>query len=398
MLILLVCWSATGAGQSTQSSDDEWLDLQADVFRYETINGAAVTKLSGNVRLENGDVTLTCRRGTVFSRESRYEFTGDVRIEDDRQVLESQHVVYRETENRFYCERAFTLTRGDTVLQANRGVYDRDLGMATATGNVVYRESSLSAQSDSAAWDDSRRRIDIIGNVTLALPDDDVRIFGQAAFALPDSQQTEVTGKPRLVRRRAGSLPPMIVTGDTLKFWRTPFRLTVIGNARVQQDSLLATGIQVQYQRSDSVDTMALRGNPQIVDRGQILDGEIIDVIMQQDTLRSVRAEGRAEARSLVQPVTDDSLQNILHGTTITMQFVAGDLKEMAAVRNAESLYYSVENGRMTGGNHVLGEAITVEFSQGAFEQVNVDGTGSGTYYPPHLMEQMISEIQGPHE
>lgn len=360
--------------------------------------------------MENAD------RFEGYRSRGEYVLVGKVRFRHGELRLETERAVWQKERNIVMCESGMRITRNGALLTAERGTYDKNLGQATALGNVFMRDSAgeVTATGQSIVYLRFRHLATLTGNPEVR------RFYPQKDSARGDS------AKPHRAALRpdsAASGPDTLsIKGDIMTYDDSLQVAVADGNVRIDRDKMHITCKKAEYH--DPADSLFLLGDPQVVVDDNRVKGEIMRLGMHGEEIKSLLVKGKAQAHS-VEPATDSSSarQSDVDGDSLFLAFREKAIDSVQVFRNAKgayfdldkpayvnrmsgdymvlrfsgkqvssanvlggsgaakSTYYHFEQRRLKGKNDAEGDTLDFAFKDGKVEEVMVKGSAKGTYY-----------------
>jgi hypothetical protein len=130
-----------------------------------------------------------------------------------------------------------------------------------------------------------------------------------------------------------------------------------------------------------------LSKQPYIWQEGQQISGDSIQIVLEKRALRSVFVRGHAMLLSRADSARRDRF-NQLSGRQLTMYFSEGKIQRVDVERNATSLYYLYDDAKPNGLNKSSGDRIFIEFTSGNVERTKVVGGVQGQYLPERMIRR----------
>ncbi len=363
---------------------------RADLLENEVVNGETVRILSGNVVLEQGDVTLYSDRVANYSIRENWVFEGNVKVVDPGKELLADYIRYSVRGNRFFLRGNLRLERGAGILLADRAIYYPDRNFYSCAGNVQYVTDTESIRADSADFLEPEELVEAYGNVRYRNEKDNVRLNGQFGRFKSEDRYGMVTGNPSISFSDSASAEITWIYGEIMEYFGDERNLRIRTNVRVNRGILSAVADTAWYYRES--ESARLIGNPRIYDKGKTITADAVVLSFEENAIRRLEAEGSACATMAPDSGSDSGRVNELKGSTITIDFAGDDINSMKAERNAVCRYYVSDSGKNQGANVVSGSAITILFKAGAINSVIVEGGSEGEYYPPALIDLIDRE------
>ncbi len=372
-----------------------------------------------------------------YRSRGEYVLSGKVRFRHGELHVETERAVWQKERNIIFCEAGMRITRNGSLLTADRGTYDKNLGQATAQGNVSMRDSSgeVTATGQSIVYMRFKHIATLTGNPEVR------RLYRDSAKTLAKGDSLKAAGKDPFKAAKPAAAEPLAkaskktadpapskkdsvpdtlsIKGDIMTYDDSLRVAIADGSVVIHRDKLNITCKKAEYH--DSNDSLYLLGKPQMVVDDNQVKGEIMRMGMHGEEIKSLLVKGAAQAHS-VEPATDTSAarQSDIHGDSLFLVFkekaidsvqvfknadgayfdvdkpdfvnkMSGDYmvlrftgKQVASANvlgGAKSTYYHFENKALKGKNDAQGDTIDFAFKNGKVDEVTVKGTAKGTYF-----------------
>ncbi|GEM_PF-1534785 len=377
-----------------------------------------------------------------YRSRGEYVLTGKVRFRHGQMLMETERAVWMKDRNIVFCESGMRITRNGSLLTADRGTYDKNMGQATAEGHVFMRDSSgenvatgqnivylrfrhlatltgnpevrrFYLKKDSAKGGDSAAAKTGNAGVTGAngvAGSAGVVVAAGASGARKDSaavKEVAVAGKTKpsvnpsakasskaLSKGKTGTA----VASDPAVTADGPDTLSIKGDIMTYDDSLqvaVADGKVVIHRERlnitckkaeyhDASDSLYLLGDPQVVVDDNQVKGDIMRLGMHGEEIKSLLVKGSAQAHS-TEPATDTSVarQSDVHGDSLFLAFKQKAIDSVQVFKNADGAYFDVDKPDFV--NKMSGDYMVLRFNGKQVTSANVMGGGAGaaksTYY-----------------
>jgi lipopolysaccharide export system protein LptA len=350
-----------------------------------------------------------------------YILSGKVRFRHGQMLMETERAVWMKDRNIVSCESGMRLTSKGSLLTADRGTYDKNMGQATAQGNVFMRDSSgenvatgqnvvylrfrhlatltgnpevrrFYVKKDSAAPDSvslsasakaqdsakpaSKSTIPVKSNVPVPM-----KAAAKANPKAPDS--ATATAKAGTASKNDGP-DTLSIKGDIMTYNDSSEVAVSDGNVRINRDKLKITCKKAEYHGGS--DSLYLLGEPQVVADGNQVKGDIMRLGMHGEELKSLLVKGSAQAHS-TEPGTDTSSarQSDVNGDSLFLAFKEKAIDSVQVFKNATGAYFDVDKPDFV--NKMTGDYMVLRFNGKQVTSANVmggglDGTAAkSTYY-----------------
>ncbi len=366
--------------------------LNADELKGRTISGAEVRELLGNVRFlqylkDGGVVRVWSDRALQFIAAERLELDGQVRVRRDSVTITADAGQYFGTSRRVDMAGNVRLIRTGSVLTSEFGEYYPDEKRAVFTGAVEVRDSVSRLRCDRLEYFETDDRSIATGNVSVVQFSDGTTVFGDSLVNFDREGRSIVEKNPRLMQidsSAGGTVDTFLVESDRMESLEQPEnRMIALGNVRMARSNLSATCRGAVFHVDE--DRITLTGEPVVWHEGNQLTGDSIFIMVRERRLNRVRVRGHGMAVSRADSVRKARFDQ-LSGRYITMFFSEGRVNRIEVDETATSLYYLYDGGIPNGMNISSGNRIIIGFDDGVTDQITVIGGVLGSYYPERLI------------
>ncbi|NOX37790.1 MAG: hypothetical protein GXO78_09675 [Calditrichaeota bacterium] len=324
--------------------------VHADVSRGEVRDGVSLKILEGNVHIRQDTIDIFCDQAIYDPQAARLIFEGNVKILRGKESLTARRITYYEETRIAIAEGRVHLQRPDQELFTDYLEYDYDTDQALVRGNVLLH--------------DAQQRVYITAREGEYLPQED-RAYVQRQAHL---WQIDTTGTDTLH-----------IYARRLEYHFRPVRKAIARDSvRIMRQALVARCDSAVYLLDE--ERAVLERRPRARQEENFMSGKRMILEMQNMQLQRIIVQDQARAISVV-----DSLlgkENRLEGDEITVYLTDGKLSSLAAIRQARSVYYILEDGRDQGVNTATADTIRVFFKSGELDSIAVKGGAQGTFYP----------------
>lgn len=307
-----------------------------------------------------------------------YVLSGKVRFRHGQMLMETERAVWMKDRNIVTCESGMRLTSKGSLLTADRGTYDKNMGQATAQGNVFMRDSSGEnvATGQSVVYLRFRHLATLTGNPEVR------RFYVKKDPAAADSASAKAKPLDTLKTASKDGPDTLSIKGDIMTYNDSSQVAVSDGNVRINRDKLKITCKKAEYHGGS--DSLYLLGEPQVVADGNQVKGEIMRLGMHGEELKSLLVKGSAQARS-TEPATDTSAarQSDVNGDSLFLAFKEKAIDSVQVFKNATGAYFDVDKPAFV--NRMTGDYMVLRFNGKQVTSANVMGGGStaakSTYY-----------------
>ncbi len=393
---LLLLLALSGVAPAFSQGSKVVVLQNADSLVGLVIDGEDVRELIGNVRILQGNVTITCDRAVQFIRRGRYDLTGHVVVNDDSVTLYAPRGAYLRDERRAEGFDGIRLEDRTTVLTAREGWYDVDPRIAIFRRNVVIRDTSSTVTADSVTYFRNTRFSIAVGKVVVTNEGDRTTISGGRLEHAGQLQYSKMTLDPILVQRdtAAGGGDTLLVRALVMEAYRdSTRRLVATDSVRILRADLASVcGIARFYTVGDSI---LLRGAPAVWYQNTQVTGDSMNVYLERRVLHRVLVLGSAFAASRPDSLFPERFDQ-LSGQFLTMDFAEKRLRRIEVVDQATSIYHAFEDTLGNGVNRTSGDRVVMDFVGGKLQNIRFFSGVEGSYYPENMVRRHETEYRLP--
>lgn len=359
ILILFLTLQATSA---PQGSGLERIILEhTDTLR----TSGGLRHLIGNVRLRRGETVITADRALYDPRSGQVSLTGNaILTEPDRKVL------------------------------ARRMNYNEFTGDFEAAEDVdTYYGDSLRIRCDLSRYNDKEETVDLHGSVIIDDLTDGARITGKHCLwkQYDDSGVIDQDPVYRLPDEEANPPDTLIITSIRLDFDHARMTALFTGNVHLTQDEIIAVADTLRHLPDSSL--TILSGAPIIQRDEDELSGRMVELLYEGRKLKKMTVFGDAKAFSVTQP--GDPRYNYLAGETLTMTTVDDSTRIVFVEGDALGEYHVWDNEQgYQGVNVSAADTIELTIVSKRTTSIILDGRASGSFYPPEDIPEGVGVRQ----
>ncbi len=294
-------------------------------------SGDEVIELSGNVRLQQGNVTITANQATYYSAGDRATLRGNVRIVQPGTILTAPAVDYNGGSGFAVAPSGVTIQDEDATLTAGHGEYYVNRRVSNFRNGVTLRDSNAVLTAERGTYNSLNRIATFEGNVVGI--SDSGRINADRLTYWRETEESFAVGNVRLFSMRDSSL----LTSDTLRH-RPDVETLALGNVVLESEKESATLTGDTLRHFPDRDYTVVTGSPRLVQ----IDSTIRPVIPSNDTA-TTPSDSLAGAEPPPPPLDTvrrgDSLFTVRRDTTeitaLKLERFAGERTEFVATENA---------------------------------------------------------------
>ncbi len=375
-------WDSIATAQVGPPEKTSRTKTQADRWIDRVVKGERITYLLGNVFIDRDSLTASSDTARYYRDREVYEFIGNVVLTRDAGVLTCRHAFhYRlKGESDFFGD--VRLTEAEAIGTGGKG-QSRDNGrFFHLLEDALLVTPDYTVRADTITRDRLNGTGEAFGHVRIMEPGSQNLVTGDHAFFDGTTDLAEVDRNPVMTSREAdGGL--LTSTAGVMRFYRLENKVVMVDSVRIHQGQTLAVADSaVAFGREH----MILMGNPRVsMSESNTMVGDRIEFFYLNGQLDRVILIGSAH----MEDSTPDSLaalykglprMDVIEGDSINIRFVDEEIDQTVVVGSAHSIYTPMDLNDEVATNDVLGDTITLDFSNQRVSRVHVVGNMSGNY------------------
>lgn len=315
-----------------------------------TQTGRDVRKLEGDVLFRQGDAFLKCQRAFFDMGRDQVTLYDDVEIYDGKHHLFADKTVYNGADKYESAWGHVKLLQDNQILTADQLIYNQQSREVRADGNV--------------------RLEDLLENAVLT---------GESIHYNRLTDYGIALGNPHIVQLDTASRDTLIILGDTIEAWGEENLAVITENVRLNKGQMTAQCQSMKYYSDEQM--LMLFGDPEMTEQERHIQGDSIQVFLEESNFKSGVIFGHAQITSL-----DSQYVDKLHGRLIRMNSVEDTNRVVIVEGEAENTYHVFnEDGTLEGVNTINGDGITLKFLGDKLDYVTVTsdpGESRGVFKP----------------
>ncbi len=350
-----------------------------------------IREVIGNVEFRQGNIFVSCDKAIQYLMMNRVELRGNVRVIQDTVTLTAPHGFYDGNTKIAYGDGGVTLNNGHMTINADSGIYVTGEKKAFFNRNMMVVDSASVLLAREGTYDQKKRKAECRGNVKVRSKTDNTIIYGNFLEHFDENNYTRIPDTPRLVRfdTTNETIDTLIIVSKLMESYDdSTKRFIASDSVRLLRGQTAARAGKGTYHPGK--DRIILESSPIVWYEQNQLSGDTIVITMKQRKLELIIVRGNAFAVSKSDSLTFTRF-NQLTGRNLTMEFLEGKIRRIVVEQTATSLYYLYEEQTPNGANKSSGDIITLLFSKGRLQDINVVGGVQGNYYP----EKMVRGKEG---
>jgi hypothetical protein len=267
-------------------------------------------------------------------------------------------------------------------------IYEKLIGIATATGNVKIESDSTIITSKKAVYYDFEKKSIAEENVKIDFLTEDAVVYGNYAENYEKTNYSIVKGKCRLVQieEKEGEQDTTFIYSGVMESFRTkPEHYIARDSVKTIRNDFLSNSQVGYYFRNESGKggVITLSKEPVVWKEELQVTGDSIYAFFRED-IDDIYINKSAFA---LQPNTQfPQRHDQISGVFMHIKFLNNQINSIQVDTNAASIYYVFDNDIPNGANRSYGEVIRLNFIDKKVDKVKIDGKPKGTYFPENMI------------
>ena len=334
--------------------------------------------LNGDVRITRGRTVITADRGRYLRALGMLYLDERVQMVDSVTTLTCDHASFSEDRDLLEVSGRVVLADRDATIRAPTGIHDRRTGRTELFGGVEAEDKTQRIICDHLTYHRATQVVEARGRVRAVDKDSRLELRANAVDYDRVTHEAVAVGDPVLESSDEDGRTSLI-RAVTLRL-NTESRIArAIDSVRIVRDTLQARADSALF--DDRADRGWLFGNPRAWDNETTVSGDTLEIWTEERKLRRfvVRTNAVMDYRG-AQPTTIGET-NRLAGRRVEVFFTGQDIDSLLAIGRAHNEYQAVPRaGKTPERNRAEGDSITVYFDDRKIERALVRGKARGEY------------------
>lgn len=371
---------------ATQYIDENYVDLRGNVrIIQDTVtlltsrgtyygNDKRATG-SGGITLKDPNATLTASSGVYFFNDARAVFNGNVHVINPEYDITSDKLTYlRNTEDSF-AEGNVVVTTDSAVITAEKVDFFKRQGKSLAYNNARLVSDSTIITSDTLQNFSFEKRSVASGNVRIESQNNNTIVYGNYLENFEKTNYTKITGNARLIQVE-DERDTLFIYSRLMEAFRNDSEYYVATDSveTIRGDFLSKSGLATFYADSE---TVSLSLEPIVWQEESQMTGDSIYADLPGKKLQTIYIKklenlpGTQYSFVISQNADQGFYEryNQVKGIDITMHFIDEQISKVDVTGSSQSIYYLFENVKANGVNRAEGKNMIILFDE--TEQVN---------------------------
>ncbi len=337
----------------------------------------------GNAYFTQGKLHVTADRARYYERQRYIWVLGNVHAVTDSLQLWADSLRVEEAQGVGWAYGHVRLLGEDGSMgSGERGIYWRYRNAMALMGSARLVDSTTTIDGDSLFYDRSAERLEAFGSVKLVDEEAHTVVTGEHGVFDRGKSYAYVDSLPTL-RSRHQKGETAAVKSKWMSFDTQKEHSKAIGSVHFQQGQTVADADTADFYGED---LLILRGSPEVKQEDQVMNGSTIRFGYVDGELRHIAIIGNASLidsspDTLKSQFTNIPLTNELHGDSLKIELVDGEVLRTSVSGHAQSVYLPEDQSDVISVNEAQGDSIQIAFAQGRVDRVSITGESEGKYH-----------------
>ncbi|NOT32765.1 MAG: hypothetical protein HOP12_01210 [Candidatus Eisenbacteria bacterium] len=338
-----------------------------------------IVMLNGNVRITRGRTVITADRGR-YEREAGMLYLDDrVRLVDSTTVATCDHASYNEGQDLLWLTGNVVFRDRGATLRAPSGTFDRRAGRAELMQQVIAEDSTQTVTADHLTYWRDLQLLQTRGHVVAIDREHNVTMRADSVDYDRVSKDAIATGSPSLEALDEDGEGTTVLSALRLKVNSENRIAMALDSVRVVRDTLQARADSAVF--DDRAGRAWLFGHPRAWDTETTVTGDTLEMWSEGRELRRFVVRRNAVMDYVGNRPDSRGETSRLTGDRVDVFVDEDRIDSLLALGSARSVYTSrAREGKTPEQNQALGDTILVYFKDRKVERALVLGHASGEY------------------
>lgn len=357
--------------------------LESDTLYFDRMKQEAYYRSGGLVR--DTSSVLTSRRGRLFTETKKYEFSGQVVIENPEYTVRSPRLDFYSESGLAYLYGASTIESPSSTIYCDRGYYNTrsNKGHFVKNSRVDYNQRIL--YGDSIYFDRAQGFASATNNIKLIDSANQMVVRGHYAEVFKQKDSVYITN--RAVAVSVQEQDSVYIHADTLRVTGPSEQRIIKGFYGAR---MFKPGNSIEDRTSGRCDSIVVLqelgltkmiGRPVLWTGDQQITGDTIHLIqdLERDELDSLKVYDNA---FMIQE--DVEGYNQVKGAQLVGLFTENKLDTIDVIKNSQVVYYSRDDKQeLVGINNTVASSMQLYVKQNKIKGIRFINKVPGKVYPP---------------
>ncbi len=364
----------------------------------------------GNVKLEQGDVKLSCDVARHYIDLNKVELRGNVIILQDDMTLTSSEINYNGNLQLAESDKGIVISDNRSVLIAPRGIYSVKSLIAEFMGDVTIEDDSATIYADRIVYNRRTKNSFAYGSVYIIGKFTNVVLTAETVEYYPSKKYTIAYGKPVLfdvdsiIKNSTITLDSPDEFDEIIKIDTVEIKFDTLSIACDTMESIRGDGTEKYYFKENVEiargnvfakspfafydkmgDSIVLNRSPIIWFEETQLFSDSTVIYLSERKLKSIIAYGNAFAGSISDTMYNNRIDQLL-GNKIQLFFSSDSLRLITSTGDAKSLYFLIDKDGPEGVSRSSADSISIEIEDNKPIFIKWHNKVDGEFFPERLI------------
>ena len=421
LIILILIFSGYLFGQN----EGERIIVSGDSLIGKVVDGESVREVIGNVKLNQGNVHVTCDKAIQYLARNEAELIGDVIakqdsltlrtprgfyygnlkktkstsgiiLDDTKVVLSADSGEYFFDDNRAFFQTNVNLIDSVTKMFANKLTYFRDIDKSIAVGDVRINDGKNIITADSLTHFRKRNYSIAEGNVSIKNLKDNITIFGSHLVDDGELKYTLIDKNPLLIQIdttinksedsvKSVSIDTLFIKSKVMEGFRNETNIfKATDSVKILRGAFASINDLTTYYRdkekiiTDKISEDAPR--PKLWYENSQLTGDSITIYLKDGQITSLDVNGNSFMLSQNKNFKERFDQT--SSDSVYLFFSENRLQRADFSGKVQSIYFLYDEEKPNGLVKSTAQRAVIVFEKNEVEQVRLYGSPTSEYHP----------------
>jgi lipopolysaccharide export system protein LptA len=411
-------------------SEDERITVIGDSLIGKIVDGQSVREVVGNVKLNQGNVYITCNRaiqylasneaeliGNVFAKQDsvtlqtekgyyygnlkKTKSTSGIILNDTKVILSADSGQYFFDDAKAFFQTNVKLVDSLTTLIANELTYYRDEDKSIAIGDVNISDKSNIIYADTLTHFRKKKFSIANGHVSISNLRDNLTIFGSHLEDDAELKYTLINKNPVLMQvdtsitrddslRVIVSIDTLMIKSKVMESFRSGTNMfKATDSVKILRESFASVNDLTTYYRdeekiiTDKISEDASK--PILWYENSQLTGDSITIYLDEGAIKSLTVDYNSfmlSQNKIFKQRFDQTSSDSVH-----LYFTNNKLQNAEFAGRVQTIYYLYEEEKPNGVVKSTAHRAVIVFKENEIDQVKLYGSPTSEYYPESKVE-----------
>jgi lipopolysaccharide export system protein LptA len=401
-----------------------FITVTGDSMSGKLLGGESIREVIGHVRLQQGNIIITCRKATQYLAKNNAILEGNVVVRQDTLTIEAEKGYYYGNERIAECKTGVKLNDGKVILTAVNGdyyfnearayfsqnvrLYDtvstmtcnvlnyyKNENRAVATGNVTIFDSVNTIIADSMTHLRTTRTTFADGKVQVSNSRNNVIVYGNHLENYALKKYTIINEKPLLMQVDTSAdgrqQDTLIISSRTMESFNDTSRVFVATDSvKILRGNFASTNnYSIYYRDEEKIITFKRPkdpGVPVLWYEDSQLSGDSVNIFTARNRLRKIEVYNNSFLLSHNEGF--NTRYDQISGDQMTIYFDSTGINHTDVNGNVLSIYYVYDKNEPNGLTKSSAQNAKIFFRNKAVNEVKMFNSPVSEYYPENLVEK----------